>query len=173
MTKHCMIDLETLGVNSQSPITQVGIAIFDKEKIIESKNFAISFEHAFNDGVPDGSTVKWWLKQDITAKQKALEGSILPKDAANNVSALLQVHGCDFYWAHATFDFPIIASWFNRLQVKNPIDFRKCRDMRTIEHFFGNEVEWHQRSGTHHSAVDDAIWQAEMVIKMLKIAEVR
>lgn len=171
MTKHCMIDLETLGVNSQSPITQIGIVMFDETKIIEKKNVAIKFDQAFNDGVADASTVKWWMEQGSEAKAAALAGTTDIMEAARTVQSFILSHGPEFFWSHATFDFPILTSWFNRRGLITPINFLSCRDVRTIEHFFSNMIVWEARKGTHHSAVDDAEFQAEMVIRMLKAAK--
>ena len=124
-----MIDLETLGLNAQAPITQVGVVMFNRDKIIESRNFVVDFEEAFKDGVPDASTVKWWIMQDKEAKELAMTGKAKPVNAAHDVASFISLHGPDHFWAHATFDFPIIQSWFDRLGIskaKSPIDFRKC-----------------------------------------------
>lgn len=167
---HAMIDTETLGINTKAPITQIGVVIFNEDGIIDELDVAMNFEEAFRMGKVDASTIRWWLAQGAEAKAKALTGTEQPLQGAIKVFEFLQKHNPQFYWAHATFDFPIVSSWFHSLRMKNPIDFRACRDMRTIEHFFGDQIEWEPRNGTHHSAIDDARFQTIHCIKMLKAA---
>ena len=167
---HAMIDTETLGVNTKAPITQIGIVIFTEEGIIDELDITMNLEEAFKLGTPDGSTVKWWLAQGAEAKGKALTGIEIPFVGATKVADFLLKHNPQYCWAHATFDFPIVANWFRATRVKSPIDFRACRDMRTIEHFFGELIEWEPRQGTHHSAIDDARFQTIHCIKMLRAA---
>lgn len=74
------------------------------------------------------------------------------------------------FWSHATFDFPVLTSAYLATDLKSAIPHRRCRDMRTIEMFFGNKIEWPTREGVHHDALDDAIFQTIAVQRMLKVA---
>ena len=66
--KHCMIDLETLGINPNAPIIQVGIVYFTIDGVYLSSQINIDFEDALKHGKADGATIKWWLQQSKEAQ---------------------------------------------------------------------------------------------------------
>ncbi|EON3121769.1 3'-5' exoribonuclease, partial [Escherichia coli] len=63
---HLMIDLETMGTNTNAPIVVIGAVFFDPQtgEIGPVFYIVISLTDAMNTGaVPDGGTIEWWLKQ--------------------------------------------------------------------------------------------------------------
>lgn len=166
--KHCMVDTETLGLNSRAPIIQIGLVFFTIEGIQTQSELTIDFDDALKYGEADGSTIKWWLEQDKAAQKTLFKNPRPAEDAADVVEKLIQAQNPNYFWAHATFDFPIVNNLFRALGRKTPIPFRTSYDLRTLEHFVGNDIEWEKREGVYHNALDDATYQAKHAIKMLR-----
>lgn len=166
--KHCMVDLETLGTNSCSPIIQIGLVFFTIEGIQTQSLLTIDFDDALKYGKADGSTIKWWLQQSKTAQETLFQNPRPINEAADIVEKLILAQNPNRFWSHATFDFPILNSMFLALGRKSPIPFRISNDLRTLEYFVGNDIEWEKRDGVYHNALDDATYQAKHAIKMLR-----
>lgn len=138
MTRHVMIDLETLSTRKNAAIVQVAAVSFDS---------LTGEEHAFFSrfvcDIPayahvDPGTIAWWLQQDAA--------SFLGKgmaEAAVNVYTLAAVLGelcgwlreqaAEAVWSHgATFDLTVLDSAFAALQVSRPWGYKAERDTRTL-----------------------------------------
>lgn len=171
--KHCMIDLETLGTNSNSPVVQIGLVFFTIEGIQVQSQITIDFDDALKHGKADGHTIKWWLQQAKEAQATLFENQKPIEHAADIVRKLIAAQNPNFYWAHATFDFPILNSMYMSLGQKSPLPHRVCYDLRTLEYLAG-KIEWEKREGVYHNALDDATYQAKHAIKLLnKIKKVK
>lgn len=169
LPRHCMLDTETMGVNPNSPIVQIGLVFFTVEGIYLKLKLTVDFEDVMKYGKPDGSTVKWWLGQSKEAQNSILENARPINEVADIYEKVIASQQADYYWSHATFDFPIVKSWLLELGRKDPLPFRKCYDMRTLEYLAGDKIQWEPRKGTHHDAEADAVFQAEHAIKMLNV----
>lgn len=156
--KHCMVDLETLGSNPSSPVIQIGLVFFTIDGIDLKAQCTIDFNDALKYGEADGSTIKWWLSQPKEAQEKLFENTKTMAETIEIFNRLIKGQNANYYWAHATFDFPILISMFRNYG---------GLDMRTLEYLAG-DIEWEKRTGIHHCAVDDASYQAIHAIKMLK-----
>lgn len=167
LDKHTMIDLETLGSNPKAPIIQVGIVFFTVEGIMTQSLLTVDFDEALRHGEADGSTIRWWLDQPKEAQQSVFKNPRPILEVADIIEKLLVAQNANFYWAHATFDFPILQSFFRALSRKYPLPYKRCYDLRTLEYLCGG-IQWEERKGIHHNALDDAVYQAEHAIKMLK-----
>jgi DNA polymerase III epsilon subunit-like protein len=166
--KHCMVDLETLGSNPKSPIVQVGMVFFTVEGILTQSLLTVDFDDALRHGEPDGSTYRWWLQQPKEAQESLFKNPRPIMEVADIIEKLLVAQNASFYWAHATFDFPILQSLFRSLGRKYPLPYKRCYDLRTLE-YLSNHPQWEPRTGIHHNALDDATYQASHAIKCLQI----
>ena len=166
--KHCMLDLETLGTNPNSPIIQIGLVFFTIQGIQVQSQLTIDFDDALKHGKADGHTIKWWLQQDKTAQESLFSNARPIEEAADIIEKLIAAQNPSRFWSHATFDFPIFNSMFLSLGRKSPIPFRVSNDLRTLEYFVGDDIEWEKREGIYHNALDDATYQTKHAIKMLK-----
>lgn len=170
LDKHCMIDTETLGSNPSAPIVQIGMVFFTREGIGTRSQLTIDFDEALAHGVADGSTIRWWLEQPKEAQETLFKNILSIEEASDIFIKLIEAQNANFYWSHATFDFPILISWFKSLKKKYPLPYKRCLDLRTLE-FASGKIEWEPRTGVHHNALDDAVYQAEHAIKMLNMIE--
>ena len=166
LDKHCMIDLETLGSNPKAPIIQIGLVFFTIQGITLQSQLTVDFNDALAHGDADGSTIKWWLQQTKDAQTSLFVNEKPIMEVADILEKIIEAQNANFYWSHATFDFPILQSMFRSLKRKYPLPHKRCFDLRTLEYLAG-PIEWAKRTGTHHNALDDANYQAEHAIKLL------
>lgn len=143
----------------------------------------------------DADTIKWWMDQEGAAKKVFKEelGVIhgrhihdflsdedddservrkLKKDG-NTASLLSFIYFCAGEykdedtkpWGNgSTFDITILESLLKDFKIVVPWKFYNIRDYRTFKEYVydGKDLE---RTGTHHNALDDAIYQAEVVVE--------
>jgi len=172
------IDLETLGMKYNAPIMSIGAQTFniDTGKFGPSFYLEVSFDSAVKSGVPNGSTIAWWLRQ----KDAALR--LFAEDTAGKKATLATaLHGLTNFWREhcdsqtrvwgngASFDITILEYQHDvgAVGLTPPWMFKRIRDQRTIEEaatllalFDVNEVK---STGTHHNALDDACWSANVI----------
>ncbi len=167
---HCMLDLETLGHNSDAAIIQIGSCIFNKTNILAKLRVNINWEDALKYGKVTASTLKWWMSQSDEARNSVTLEKETSLSACNIFTgfcgAYQNKYRIDHFWSHASFDFPIFTNLCKNLGLLNPIDFRKCRDLRTMDALF--PIDWPERTGIHHDALDDAVYQANCLQMQFK-----
>lgn len=166
------LDLETMGVRPTSCIMSIGAAAFNRhEPDFRYEDLSVfrcnvDLQDCMDKGLTiDASTLYWWLTQDNDARSKLddKEFNLPLEDALHKLSMwILHIGGDELKcWTHATFDAPILANAFHVVNLPLPTHFRMQRDIRTLEDLKGRyEIE---RQGTHHSAVDDAKFQAHYI----------
>lgn len=172
---NCMIDLETLGVGPNALILSIGAAKFttDKIKIVDRFHQAIEPVTAFAlGGVMDPDTVLWWMQPEReVARQAWLK---LPRvhvaEALEGFSAWLG--GNMPVWGNgASFDNVILRRAYERVGLECPWNFFNDRCYRTKKAEAPGVKT--KRFGTHHSAVDDAIYQVEHLRDVLKATKTK
>jgi len=171
LAKHVMIDVETMGTNPNAPVVQIGAAFFTREGVQVQSLLSINFEEALKYGKVDGSTIKFWLQQPKEAQNSLFQNERSMEEATDVFTKLLEAQNPDYFWAHATFDFPILQSLFASIDKKFPIPFWKMRDLRTLEMLADLPIDKSQFKGVPHNALHDAVFQAEHAIKCLNILE--
>lgn len=167
--KHLMIDLETLGTKVNAPIVAVGACFFDPETGAIGKTFdaAIDVEDALNYGKIEGGTFKWWMQQGEDARMKVVRGRHLALKVMEAFVTFAGTHGDQVQpWGNgASFDISMLDYAIPRITGKPvPWKFWNVRDCRTIKALADGVVNYSgERKGVHHTALDDAIHQAEWV----------
>jgi hypothetical protein len=157
-----MIDLETMGNGSNAAITAIGAVLFDNtgvkgQKFYEVVNLASSVAAG---GVMDPSTVLWRMKQSEAAR-KEFERPGMKIDQAliafsNFISPTFPV------WGNGSdFDNVILASAYNRLNIKLPWKYYNNRCYRTMKNMF--DIPFPPIQGAHNALID-AMYQAEHLI---------
>jgi oligoribonuclease (3'-5' exoribonuclease) len=167
-----MIDLETLGTRPNAPVIAIGAAFFDPDTGEIGKTFdgAIDFEDACRFGQVEGSTIKWWFGQSDEARSKAVRGTASAEKVFRGFANFVRAFGDPAKvqpWGNgASFDISIMDYAFRRiLNEQAPWSFWNVRDCRTIKEIATGFAPDYKaaRKGVHHSALDDAIYQAEWV----------
>lgn len=171
--KHITLDVETLGNGSNAPIVQIGAVKFNEQGEIEDtfeRKIDLDSLSRYADKLEvNYHTIGWWFNQSPEAIKKVFN----EKD--DRVDLRLALHEFQmwigelagyYYWSHATFDPPILKNNYDAVGVRCPIPFRLFLDIRTLVVLAGKvEVE---RKGVQHDALDDCIYQAEYISKMLQ-----
>ncbi|MCZ6084960.1 3'-5' exoribonuclease [Escherichia coli] len=171
---HLMIDLETMGTNTNAPIVVIGAVFFDPQtgEIGPVFYIVISLTDAMNTGaVPDGGTIKWWLKQSSEARAAILTGQVKLKDSLSRFREFINEYSDEKFvqvWGNgATFDNAILRTSYERLDIPCPWRYYNDRDVRTIVEL-GKAIDFDARTaipfeGERHNALDDARYQAKYV----------
>ncbi|OSL60633.1 putative exonuclease VIII, ds DNA exonuclease encoded by prophage [Escherichia coli H383] len=171
---HLMIDLETMGANTNAPIVVIGAVFFDPQtgEIGPVFYIVISLTDAMNIGaVPDGGTIEWWLKQSSEARAAILTDQVKLKDALSRFREFINEYSDEKFvqvWGNgATFDNAILRTSYERLDIPCPWRYHNDRDVRTIVEL-GKTIDFDARTvipfeGVRHNALDDARHQAKYV----------
>ena len=171
---HLMIDLETMGTNTNAPIVVIGAVFFDPQtgEIGPVFYIVISLTDAMNTGAaPDGGTIEWWLKQSSEARAAILTDQVKLKDALSRFREFINEYSDEKFvqvWGNgATFDNAILRTSYERLDIPCPWRYHNDRDVRTIVEL-GKTIGFDARTaipfeGVPHNALDDARHQAKYV----------
>ena len=173
MTKHLMIDMETMAVSPNAVILSLGAVHFDpySSDIMDEIYFKIDLDDQDKLGREiDPNTLDWWSKQDPEIMEEAFsQTGRLPL-----ATAIDQFHkfawGCSAFWSHgATFDLVIIENIYRQLGRPLPWQYWQLRDTRTLFDL-GQDPE--MPKDAKHDALADAIRQAvgvQNIYRKLKI----
>ena len=182
---HIAIDLETLSTAPNAAIISIGAvaiceATGDKRSFYIGVDQSTQLEHSHQ----SKSTMQWWSGQSGEARvalDYAFDGLAPSINHALGaltdwVMAIGETHNDVFVWGNgATFDITILESAYHNYGGTLPWNFRKTRDMRTlyeITNMFGlaDDIRSQvQRTGVHHNALDDADYQARIVITSMQL----
>jgi len=176
---HVMLDLETMGKRSNSPILSIGAVEFDINTGETGDEFysTIDLQSCLNAGLEiNGETVYWWLTQNEKARQEVAKGG----KPLNNVLVAFMDWFEKFnnkddvqIWGNGTrFDIGILEDAYVALGYdRMPWNFRGERDLRTLVSF-APEIKTeivNKHGGAKHMAIDDCKIQIEYASKIWNI----
>ncbi len=164
--KHVMVDMETLGTVSDAVILSIGAVRFDLDSDeIDDAGFYASVSIESNLALGrriQEDTLVWWLKQPSAAQQVFHE----PKQTLTSAlaefadwmppDAMLWSNGADF-------DNAMLAHAYVQQSMERPWLFWNSRCVRTYKGLPGAKNVSVPRIGTHHNALHDALYQAQLV----------
>lgn len=168
MSNMVMLDLETMGNNSNSVIIAIGAVAFDEDGVYDKFYVNVNMQTCLDVGMKvDGSTVEWWLTQSEDARDSLLKNRISIQSALSSFSKWYEDTNAEELWGNgAMFDNTILGNAYKSCRMQIPWKFWNDRCYRTVKNMYPLvELE---RVGTHHNAVDDAETQALHLIKILK-----
>ncbi len=166
-----MLDIETLGTESNSVILSIGAAFFN----IETSDIGDAFHRhiGIKDSIKNGlnmntDTILWWLKQSKESQEKLLEGQKVGYSLESSLQEFTKfcwsgpmypstgsVSSCQIWGNSARFDCGLLQNAYNKLGMAIPWDFRKERCLRTLVSFAPDIANNWVRTGTAHDALDD------------------
>ena len=173
--KNIMLDLESLGTAPGSKIVSIGAAVFSTDGVADAFYVKIN-RQGQGSLVEDPATLKWWSEQAEDVREEAfgdcperveLAEALLKFSAwLRDVAAGGQVR----IWGNgADFDQPILAAAYRECGLEIPWEFYNSRCYRTLR-AVAPQVE-HNRIGTAHNALDDAVSQAQHAASILAYLE--
>jgi DNA polymerase III epsilon subunit-like protein len=165
--KHIMLDTETLGTAADSVILSIGAVRFDLDSDrIDDAGFYASISIDSNLDYKrriQEDTLMWWFKQDAAAQAVFFEPKETLSTALENFSDWLGDRDNIVWSMGADFDLPMVAHAYHQHSSEVPWKFwnsRCARTYKTLPQATGIKVA---RAGTHHNALADAIYQAQLV----------
>lgn len=174
---HLMVDIESMGKKPGAPIVSIGAVFFDPASGQTGPEFykVISLESAMEwGGVPDASTILFWLKATPEARSEIIMDHAIPLDDAllqfKDFIAENAANGKDTVqvWGNgATFDNVLLEDSYARTGISCPWKYWNNRDVRTIVEL-GKAVGYTPRheipfEGEPHKAISDARHQVKYV----------
>ncbi len=150
---------------------QIGACKFENNgKITSTFSRTVKIEDLDNYNLtPDYSTINWWLKQNSEVIEQVFGNYSIKVTLKNALEDFKKWVGNDEFnvWSHASFDPPILKNNLKAVGIQPFIHYRLFKDLRTLKELAGNpEVK---REGEHHVAIDDAIYQAELIARCFQI----
>ena len=176
--KNIMLDLETMGNNSNSVIVSIGAVPFDIETGEFDRKLSfyekIDIDSCLKAGLKvDGSTIYWWLNQSKKAQEELLLYKRPLSDVLteftnwiNGIYALNNNKNDINIWGNgATFDIVILANAYRALDRNFPWNYHHERDVRTLVSFapeIKDKVIKLTKILEHHP-IDDCVLQIKYV----------
>ena len=163
-----MVDLETLGNGSNAVIISIGACEFDPASGQITNKFYMNVDpqSCVDVGLKmDVSTVMWWMKQSDEARAAFSKPSV-PLEVALQEFKAWYPQGAGLWGNGATFDNVILGNAYSLCNIQRPWHFMKDRCYRTLKALRPDIKQ--ERVGTHHNALDDAIYQAQHASKLLR-----
>lgn len=170
MTTDIMIDLETLGTTADAVIVSIGAVRFNLEAGLaaffpcDTDRFysVVSIDSQASRHI-SAATLKWWMGQNAQAQAVFAERSIDITLALIGLGAfVLATPGRPNVWSNgADFDLPMLAHAYRQYGVTLPWAPYAGRCYRTYKNLPGARAVTVPRTGEHHNALDDAIYQAQ------------
>ncbi|WED23048.1 3'-5' exoribonuclease [Vibrio sp. JC009] len=171
-----MIDLETMGKSSNAPIVSIGAVEFNPATGELGADFetVVNLNSSAYYGKMDASTVQWWLQQSEEARAifSKETKSVTLRNALQELNDWLAQFGepKDIYlWGNGSgFDNVILNNAFKAVCIRPNFTHWNDTDVRTLvklgREILGIDPKYTlKREGTHHSALDDARFQARYV----------
>lgn len=173
--KHAMIDLETVSTQSDSGILSIGIVLFDIDGIHDTYHETVDLESCLNRDMHISlSTLRWWMDQDKLARDVAFSGHRDIKEVLEEMRSWFIARTIrwnlikDYVWSNgAAFDIPILENAMRICRVPVPWVFDRVLCYRTLKTLYP-QVPKPTFTGEKHNALDDAKFQAEHTIDILR-----
>lgn len=170
MTRHIMIDLETMDNKPTSAITAIGAVAFTLEEGIIEPHFyqKVDLQSSIDVGLTvSGSTIEWWLDQSAAARAEMMKpGIYIDSSLVNFFDWYKTVEGCEVWGNGASFDNPIMDNAYAKCGLNAPWQHFNHRCYRTIKALH-RDVPKVEPTIAHH-ALDDAFAQAQHLINICK-----
>lgn len=166
--RHIMVDIETLGTAADAVILSIGAVRFDldSDKIGDEGFYAsVSIESNLDwKRRIQEDTLLWWLKQTPASQNVFHEPKTTLDVALSDFSDWMADTPDAFVWSMgADFDLPMMAHAYRTMSMDVPWKFWNSRCARTYKTLPQAKSIKIARAGTHHNALDDAVYQAQLV----------
>lgn len=166
-----VLDLETLGVNSDAPILSIGAVRFDPYANDVWDSFSYTFYRVLPAQIqltkygrkPDASTIQWWLDQSDGAKAVFNHPDVDPTRAINQALEEFAdfTTGVKYIWGNgSTFDNTILRSLFAATGQNWPLPYWADADLRTLQRLAKVDKPATNPRMIQHHALDDAKYEA-------------
>lgn len=155
-----MIDMESLGVSSDSIILSAGVCLFSEDGPEGDTSFHFNVSHQIVQGrTISNATVDWWRRENESEFDRLVnDGTEHLYNLKLNIESHIKENRVKNIWSRGYFDFGVLES----LEVEG-LQYWMHRDCRTLDAF--------QRPKTKatHNALQDCYDQIEHVNEVMEI----
>lgn len=165
---HVMVDLETMGRRSNAVICSIGAVKFMLDGTIIDKFYCtVDAKDCKSYGLTtDVSTLNWWKKQPKETLALLLKDNLSLKDALTKFSMWYGNKSLPTWGNGVAFDNVILENAYEAASMQRPWKHWEDRCYRTMKNII--IVDPPEREGTHHNALDDALFQAKHLVKIFQ-----
>lgn len=176
------IDLETLDTRATSVVLSAGVCLFTRDDVLPSlfsRRLELQAQFAAGRTISE-DTLLWWMGrrkgrdgaadtwEDMAAAQRAaFVGDRAPvASVLGDMCAWAKMQDCKitrWYANGPSFDSAILEHLAQQFYVKVPWFYNQPRCLRTVCEDLLPKDAWPKREGTYHSAIDDAVYQAQVI----------
>lgn len=184
-TLNIMMDIETTGIRPGCRVLSIGLAVFYIANGKGTIGHTTTIYPSLTDqvGIDDPGTLQWWSTQSPEARNVFVDNHIngVPVSKAFEAFKEFIQNAVDWHkslydggtekvnvciWGNgATFDNSIVQHMFEAKGYPVPWNTFGDRCYRTAFNMLGRPSL--ARAGTHHNALDDAIYQAQCLMSAL------
>ena len=160
-----MLDLETLGTDSNAVIISISAIVFDLKTGKTGAAIEIGvdvLEQMLNGGIVDNDTISWWANQNKETKGSLYRlGSISVKRALSMLNKFITEHAaCDFntckLWGNGSvFDNVILRNLYKRTDIQFVLPYWCDMDVRTLVCLTNTNTRDFKFVGIKHNGIDD------------------
>lgn len=179
-----MVDLETLDTKPSAIVLSIGLCRFDPAAAdpIRDKHYVVLSvgDQEENERTVSDGTLNWWSERSDEAKSVLLLAAAADHEVHEQLMGIADWMGKDtVLWGNGSdFDNVILADLYRTYEFKQPWSFRANRCYRTLcalgerrmtnawRKKLGPEPE---REGVHHNALDDAVYQARIAARYMRV----
>lgn len=170
-----MLDLETLGRRPGCSILSIGAVKFSIADAVLGSTFYVNIDPktcAAAGLTKDPETVAWWQRQSQQAKDALIVNRVPLRTALEQFSEWLDdcgpLNGRKVWGNGPSFDNAILGHAYMVCGLPQPWPFWGERCFRTIKGMYST-IPMVTRTGVHHNALDDAIYQAGHILNIKKV----
>lgn len=168
--KDLMIDVETLGLSSNSVILELSAVEFNLGKQKTGREFSkkITVKSCLGHGMEiEADTLMWWMSQNDDAKKVFNEMENLDlDDVIFNLEEFIGDNDYNVWGNSNRFDLNILENACNIILGKILWDFRNERDVRTLVSFAPDIKNNMVFEGVKHNSLDDCKHQIKYCNKI-------
>lgn len=177
---HVMIDLETMGDESNSVILSIGAVAFNIETGVTGMSFyeTIDIQSCLDVGLKvNGGTIEWWLKKSKDAQEAYTKSTkrnltdalvLLSSFLENRVNYGFKKENLSVWGKGPRFDMGILEDAYKAVGLKIPWSFRNEFCVRTMEFLDPKAITEVPDLGIIHNPVDDCLFQISYICKSYK-----
>ena len=166
-----MLDLETMGVESNSVICSIGAVKFDVRRgpddpFIDEFYTTIDAEDCANNGlVFSQTTIDWWKKQPKEVLAQLRKDTVPLRTALEKFTSWFGPRSLPVWGCGAGFDNVLLENAYKAIGEVRPWVPWDDRCYRTVKNLI--MITPPKREGTYHNALDDARYQTKHLLMML------
>lgn len=164
-----MLDLETLGTNTNSIVASIGAAKFnpDTYEILDTFELTLRVQEQESHGrVCSARTFLWWLQQSADARMAIVKNAVPVEEALSQFDTFVGKTMGGLWGNGADFDNMILGSLYESYGRTKPWSYSQNRCYRTVRALFPAMPV--ARVGVHHNAKDDAVHQVQQLAAMMR-----